>query len=271
MDEPYVDPSQLTDEELDAALNGETTETPETPESSDTPEETPEAPSEEPEEPEAPAEEPEVPEEAPEEEPKPSRRESLRIQKLISNLKQTRTDAPQEPKTDKAVDYREMIDAPDEVYDKLSKTTEEYGDRRYQEGSSQAAEIAKSTLFHTRLEIDAPKVEGKYKQLDKTSSEFNPAVADAVNTWYLNMVGYDAATDTVQNTDVRYSEFVEGFFELVNETAGEKNLQTQKNVVKQAAATGLRPDGSQAKRMNLNQAPGSMSDEELDAVIAQAL
>ena len=57
--------------------------------------------------------------------------------------------------------------------------------------------------------------------------------------------------------------------ELVEEIAGQKNAQTVKNVTKQAAQTGLRPDGSSAPRMNLNKAPQDMTMEELYASIGQ--
>jgi hypothetical protein len=57
--------------------------------------------------------------------------------------------------------------------------------------------------------------------------------------------------------------------ELVEEIAGQKNAQSVKNIVKQAAATGLRPDGSSAKRLNLNQSEKTMTLEELYAAIGQ--
>jgi hypothetical protein len=57
----------------------------------------------------------------------------------------------------------------------------------------------------------------------------------------------------------------------LGEVIGSQKAQSAvKNVAKQAAQTGLRPDGSQAKRLDLNKSPDAMSDEELDAFLKQA-
>jgi hypothetical protein len=198
------------------------------------------------------------------EERQPSRRESLRIQQLIQRMKdQPKTANNQVPE---ALDYSQALDADEEVINRLEQDRTQYG----QNLQNQALDQLKSVQFHTRLEIDAPRVESKYPQLDKSSTEFNPAVADAVNNWYLATAGYDSQTDTVKNSDVRYADFVEGIMEMADEIAGEKNSRTVKNVAKQAAVTGLRPDGSKAKKLNLNQSPENMTDEELKAYIDRA-
>lgn len=238
----------------------------------ETPEETPEAA--EPIQEETEVEESETPEETPEEpaeEPKPSRRESLRIQQLIQKMKQPDEKAPEAPPVATGMDYSQALDADPTVLGQLEADRTQYGQAERQQGRQEAMETVKSIQFHTRLEIDAPRVESKYPVLDKDSSDFNPAVADAINNWYLATAGYNPQTDTVNNANVRYSDFVEGIMELADEMAGEKNTKTVKNVAKQAAATGLRPDGSKAKALNLNQNPENMTDEELKAVIAQAI
>lgn len=220
---------------------------------------------EEPEEPEveeAPEEEPEI-EKAPDAE-QPSRRRDLRIKQLVEKLHQKET--VEVPKG-KGLNYRDALEADDETIQQLEKDRQDYGSNLYQQGLQQV----KTIQFHTRLEMDAPKIETKYPQFDKDSDQFNPAVAGAINDWYLATVGYDAKTDTVANANVRYADFVEGIMELADEMAGEKTSRTTKNIAKQAANLGLRPDGSTAKRMNLNQNPEAMSDEELDAIIAQAM
>lgn len=213
----------------------------------------------------------ETSEEAPEaaeagsEEPtaEPSRRENKRIQQLLQKMKQQeQSQAPyQEP--DQSLDYRQKLDADDEVVKLLEEDRRRHGEQSYSQGVQQANSI----LFNTRLEIDAPKVEQKYSQLDQKSPDFNPSLANAINEWYLTTVGYDPRTKMVRNADIRYSEFVEGIMELGENIAGEKVQASRKNIVKQAVNTGLRPDGSQAKSLNLNKAPQDMTDEELEAVI----
>lgn len=209
-------------------------------------------------------EEDEPEDEPQEEQPKPSRRESLRVQQLLEKMKQA--EPSQQPKArQQGINYGEALDADPEVIEQLEADRQRVSQQSYEQGIRQAESIK----FHTRLEIDAPKVESKYTQLNRESDEFNPVLANALNQWYLSTVGYDPNTGLVQNSNVRYSEFVEGIMELADEIGGSKVQQTQKNVAKQAASTGLRPDGSRTKRVNLNKAPQDMTDEELKLVIGK--
>lgn len=204
-------------------------------------------------------------EQAQEEERPPSRREQLRIQQLLSKLKETEAPQPNEPK---GLDYSRQLDADQEVISQLEQDRRNYGQNLYNQGLEQA----KSIQFHTRLEIDAPKVEAKYSQLNPNDkNNFNPVVATAINEWYLATTGYDAQSGSVKNSDIRYADFVDGIMELSNELASQKNISTAKNIAKQSAQTGLRPDGSSSKRLNLNKAPQDMTNEELEAFLAKAL
>lgn len=207
----------------------------------------------------------EEPEETPEEQP-PSRREQLRIQTLLKKYgdpTQRQEAAPSQRPG--ALNYGEALDADPEVIRQLEADRQAGNQAQYNEGLKRAEYLN----WNTSLKIDAPIVEKKYPILDKNSPEFHPAVADALNTWYLNMSRYDSESKTVGNPDISYADFVESNMELVEEIAGQRNAQTVKNVAKQAAATGLRPDGSSAKRLNLNQAPENMTLEELYASIGQ--
>lgn len=198
--------------------------------------------------------------------PQMSRRKAKRLEKLeglVERLKKEETPT----KKPEGINYRDMIQADDEVYSQLETKSQEYGQTQYNAGLEQA----KSIQFHTRLEIDAPKVESRYPIFDKESPEFNPVVANSINQWYLASVGYDPKTDTVANGKVRYSEFVEGIMELADNMAGQKSVKTTQNIAKQAATTGLRPDGSSAKRLDLTKAPEQMTDDELKAVISQSI
>lgn len=250
------DPSELTDEQLDAAIEGK--ELPEeSPEPKEEPkEETPEVePSQEPEPESEPEEDPAV-----EEPKKPSKRESLRIQQLLAKMKEQ----PKETETPKGLDYGTALEADPQVIAQLEADRKAVAEEAFRRGQDQS----RSLQFHTRLEIDAPQVENKFPQLNKESDQFDPVIASALNQHYLQLVGYDPETDTVQNPNLRYRDFVEAQYELAEALATEKVQKSSKNIAKQAATTALRPDGSQAKRMNLNKAPQDMTDEELDAVLA---
>lgn len=212
------------------------------------------------------AEPAEAVEEEVKEDPKPpSKRENLRIQELVQKLKQP---APQQApqRQDAGLDYRNELNADDGVYEKLETDRRSHGETQFNKGVEQA----KSIQFETRLEVDTPKVISKYDQFNKDHKDFNPAVANAVNQMYLATAGYDRQTGKVQNTQVRYSDYVDGIMEMADEIAGEKVQASTKNIAKQAAVTGVRPDGSKAKRLNLDQAPEDMSDEELKTFLARA-
>lgn len=207
-----------------------------------------------------------VAEEAKEEPAPPSRREQLRIQQLLRKYGPPKEQPQQNaPYNTGGMNYEETLDADPAIIQQLEADRQTIAQSQYNEGLKRAEYLN----WNTSLKIDAPIVEKKYSVLDPNSPEFHPAAADAINQWYLNMSGFDSETQTVKNPSIGYAEFVEGFMELVQETAGQKNAQTVKNIAKQAATTGLRPDGSSAKRMNLNQDPKSMTMEELYAAIGQ--
>lgn len=252
------DPALLTDEELDKELEEITPEAPDKPE---TPEEDEELKTEESEE------ESETSEEEEKKPEKPiSRREELRVQQLLKKMAEEK--APVErPKSSSSLDYEKELDADPALIAKLTADRDKSNQAMYDKGLEQANSIR----FLTRLEVDAPRVETKYKFLDKNDEEFNPQAADAMNSKYLQFVGWDAKTQTVKHADIRYADFVEAEVEFAQDLAQHMVADTQKNIKKQAANTGLRPDGGSAKKLNLNKSPESMSDEELDAVIAQAV
>lgn len=198
----------------------------------------------------------------------PSRREQLRIQNLLRKYPETYREEIKQQSQDAGVNYRDMIDADDEVYRQLDQASKQYGEQRYQQGQNETRRELDRIRFENRLEVDAPKVESKYPQLDKSSDEFNPAVADSLNQMYLSTIGYDPRTGYVQNANLRYSEYIDAMFELVNEAAARQTETTRRNVTKQASRTGLRPDGSSPTRsLDLSKDPSQMSDAELDAAL----
>jgi hypothetical protein len=260
------DLTKLTDEELDQAIESgsELDQSPSEPTTEEVVEDTTEEVAEE----AAAVEEAEPAEEQGAEEApqQPSRRENLRIQQVLERLKQ-QPKAPEAPQPAEGLDYGTALDADPEVIQQLQADRQAASQTAYNQGLEQA----KSIQFHTRLEIDAPKVESKFSQLNPEDKEnFNPALANAVNTWYLSTAGYDQASDTVANPNIRYAEFVESVMELGEVIGAQKAQRSVQNIAKQAATTGLRPDGSQAKRLDLNKSPDAMSDEELDAFLKQA-
>lgn len=231
-------------------------------------------PEEEPDEEQEIAHDPINPEEEEVKEDKPvSRRESKRIEKLLDKLAQAeqgrmspRRQQPQRRESGQII--------PDGEYDttEVNRMAQEYAQKLYNQGLSEAQAMNIANTFATRLEIDAPRVAEKYRFLDSDpdNAEFNPGPADFINRMFLNTVGYDPQTGVVQNSDLRYSEFVEGFMDVVELVASGKVAEGTRNVARRAAQTGVRPGGV-AKSTYKGDDPRQMSDEQLEAMIKQGL
>lgn len=203
-------------------------------------------------------EEPIVEEETPEETP-PSNRLLTRAQKLLEKYgppQQRPSTLP--PQRSDALDYGQALDADPEVIKQLEADRQRTQQSYYNEGLRRAEAIE----FKTNIRLDLPLVEERMKQLD-------PRDAEALDKEYLYAVGFDPQTGYVQNSNIGYAEFIEAKIEMAHRLATSMSAETTKNVARQAATTGLRPDGSSAKRLNLNKAPEDMSVEELYAKLGQ--
>lgn len=226
--------------------------------------------------PEEPTEEPEESSQTPEpKEKKPSRRAQKRIDELAvrNYINQLKSDTqPLTPKQrEDALNYGEELDADPEVIQRLEADR----DAERQNVFSQVSEQMKFNQFHTNLRIDAPQVENKYSFLNpKDKANFQEDIAAMLNQEYLTLVGYDDKNKTVQNPNLSYADFIEARVQVGNAIASRKTSQSAKNIAKQAANTGLRPDGSAAKGLDLSKHPKDMTKEELDQAAkleAQAL
>lgn len=257
-----MDPSTLSDEQLEEALNGNPPEegqedAPVDPPAPDESEETEPAPDDA----NDPVDEPEG--EPDEEEKPPSRREQLRIQQVLERVKQNAPAPKQTERRDGAIDYANELDADPTVIKRLEEDRQLAEQSRYQEGLKQA----QGYEWRTLLQIDAPQMEAKYTQLDKNSPDFHPAISNALTTQYLQMSDFDQETGLANNPGMRWNEYVESMYELADEINATRTQKSQTNVKRQAATTGLRPNGQGAK-LDLTKAPEDMTDEELDAMIA---
>lgn len=214
-------------------------------------------------------EESEAPQES--EEKPPSRREQLRIQTLLKKYGPP-PERPAPSQNPAGIDYAKELEADPETIQRLQQDRDTISQSSFNAGLEQA----KIIKFETRLEVDEPTVHRDHSWLNpKDKANFDPVRADAINSMYLEFVGYDAGNPakgipaTVQRPEVRYRDFVEAQIEFAQALLAEQKAATVKNITRQAATTGLRPDGSAARSMNLNKAPQEMSMEELYAAIGQ--
>lgn len=215
----------------------------------------------------------------PEQEPQqPSRREQLRVQQLLDRYGPPGPQRQQAPSQQKKPDFRSRITADDQVYEDLEKLAEEYGEGQYQAGQSSAAQEVQYSTWRRFLLMDENNIRSKYPELNPSNGDkYHKAVEQALQKDYLTFVGYNPGdpqkgiSPTVANPDVSYAEYVEARMEFADEIASMKLQGTTQNIAQQAATTGLRPDGSAPKRMDLAKDPTQMSDEELKAAIGATL
>lgn len=266
---PPKDPSQMTDEELDAELGldpaEEEIETPEEgkgePAADDSEDDKDEPEEDEDEEKEDPGDDALIEEDDPK---PPSRREQLRIRDILAKRQPTQ---PAATKATERLDYAQELNADPEVIQQLEADR----DAAVAQASDLSTQTAESIRWDTMLRIDAQRVYQQRPTLDKTSENFNPRVSDSLNEMYLQMSGYDPQTKLVANPGISYGDFTDAMFELAEEMAGNIASTTSKTRSTNRANTGIRPGGGTAKKLNLNQAPEDMTDEELDAYIEQSM
>lgn len=197
----------------------------------------------------------------------PSRREQLRVQDL---LKKYGPPANRQAPSQVAPDFRSRVNAEEDIYKELEETAIQYGDQR----ASQAISQAEYTTWKRFLQMEESGIRKQYDVLDPSNKEkYHPALEKALQEKYLRMVAYDAGDPnqgippSVGYPDISYTDFVESEMEFADELASIKVSTATQNIAKQAATTGLRPDGSAPKQRNLNKAPEDMTDDELQAAI----
>lgn len=179
--------------------------------------------------------------------------EELKLTKILDRIQQTKQPVQREER--QPMDYREAIDAPDEVYNSLDQDRRSYGDQRYNDG----LEKSKAIEFKMNIKLDLPLVKDKLDRLD-------PADATALDREYLQLVGFDPNTGYVQNSDIGYADFIDARIQQAERLAASMALKSQKNIAKQAAQTGIRPDGGAHKGLQISspQDIANMSSEDFE-------
>lgn len=156
---------------------------------------------------------------------------------------------------DKAINYRDVIEAPDEVYDVLER------DREYvrNQTATESRKDMQAMEWRTNIKLDLPLIKDRLDKLD-------PSDAQAIDREYLLFSGFDPKTGRVERSDIGYADFVEARIEQAERLAANMNLRSTKNIAKQAAQTGVRPDGNTRTGIKI-QNPGdiaNMSAEEFE-------
>lgn len=181
--------------------------------------------------------------------------EELKLTKILDRIQGVKSSPRRE--TERPLDYKEAIDAPDEVYETLNKDRDAYGTRQREEGRNEGLEQVKSMEWRTNIKLDLPLIKDRMSSL-------HPDDAAAIDREYLLYSGYDAKTGLVQNPNIGYADFIEARIEQAERLAANIAVKSQKNIVKQAAQTGIRPDGGGRKAKTISSADdiANMSDAE---------
>ena len=268
-DQSAASNSTVNLENVDPRLIIEEETTEENPQEAETPQEQEPEVVEPEEEPQAQTQEEETPNE---QQPQTtSRRENKRIAELTKKLQeanQRQWQPNQQPQPQQQP--QQIIQEGDYNLNEINGMAQQYGDQRYAEGIQQANN---SNLFMTRLEIDAPKVETKYPFLNPRSDNFDPGIADWTTQMFYKTVGLKTKSDgtfSVDNPNIRYEEFVDGFMEAVETVATSKSADSKQNLIKQAAQTGVRPN-TVVKKGYTGEDPNKMTLEQLRAKVNQEL
>lgn len=190
-------------------------------------------------------------EQAVEEEPVLSRRQQKAVDRVEAEAKEyglnkildriTQVKQPQSDQQTKGINYREVMDAPDEVYQQLEQDRETVRSQ----ARNEVLDEVRRVQFETNLKLDLPLVQDKLNKLD-------PAAAQALDRAYLQFVGFNPNTGVPAHMDVGYADFIDAQLELAESIASTKVINSQRNIAKQAAQTGVRPDGGGRQGLQIN-------------------
>lgn len=163
----------------------------------------------------------------------------------------------------KPVDYNEQSEFDVKV---LDEDRTKYGNNKFSEGAKTERHYAEQENFWQRTEYEGKLLERdpKYAFLDETNPDtYDGDKAEELNGLYLELVGYDSATNTVKRTDLSYDKFVKHEVDRMRRWAAEENADTASSLASQASTSGIRPSGSASKGLGKLK-PGDiskMSDE----------
>lgn len=195
-------------------------------------------------------------------EPELSNRQQKRVEQIENQAKEYKLskildridNSKRRPESSQSADqlnYRDEIDAPDDLYDRLEKDRNQYGEERYTSGQQAALQQMQTMEWRTNIKLDLPLVKEKLDKLD-------PEDAAAIDREYLLYSGFDPATGAVRNPDIPYAGFVEAQIERAERLASNLQVKSQKNIAQQAANQGVRPDGGGRQGFQVTQ-PGDIS------------
>lgn len=230
------------------------------------------------------------PEKSEERQTRKERREE-RKQRFIEKIrrdtvKPTIEEKPAEP--EKKPEPYKPLDFEEGQYDskELEEDRSKYADQKAKEAAEAASrqERFKATQekFWGDLEHESKllSVDPKYSFLDENSANFDEDLAADVNELYLELVGFDQKTKTVNRVDISYDKFVRNHIQRMEDFAEARQAETTTALAAQQASSGIRPTGSSASKLKqlkpgditkMSQEDFEKHEAEIDAQIMEML
>ncbi len=162
---------------------------------------------------------------------------------LNSILDRIQGKQPQQTGQHERLDYREAIEAPEEVYQTLERERETIKKESFNEG----LEAVKAIEFKNNIRFDLPLVKDRLDKLD-------PIDAATLDREYLLTVGFNPQTGAPLHTNVGYAEYINSKLDMMERFVAAKTARSQQNIAKQASQTGVRPDGGTRPSFNITSA-----------------
>lgn len=115
-----------------------------------------------------------------------------------------------------------------------------------QTGITAGTEPLVKEMWADRLDLDSERVTTKYEELNPDSKVYNPKLEAHLVQQYIAFAGVEKDANgrvSIAKPNVRFRDFVEAEMRNLEDFATSRNAASQKDLVKQAANTGLRPNG----------------------------
>lgn len=144
----------------------------------------------------------------------------------------------------------------DYAIDQLESDREAYGKYQREQGIREAqsrVDPIKQQLWAQQLEFDNERVQKTWDILDESNEKtFDPDFAHEMTQKYLNFIGYRETKDpqtgrvlsvSMDRDNVRWIDFVKAEKQNLDRYVERAQATSTRNIVKQAANTGIRPSG----------------------------
>jgi hypothetical protein len=190
--------------------------------------------------------------EAPAPQTRSERREQNYIDKLSEMIASSNQAAYRRQPEPTAPQYEPLkLDEGEYDLDQIQADRTKYGEAQRQQGiheAQRAMEPLKQQLWAQQLEFDNERVHKMWDILDPQDQDhFDPDFAEEMTKKYLNFIGYRSNPETgdisLDRPNVRWTDFVRAEKQNIDRYVQRAQVTSTKNIVKQAAQTGIRPGG----------------------------